>query len=154
VPLDHRAHRGGAPGEQPALPARHPDHGAAGAAVDREVVHQPPRARQPEPERAAGRHAVAQRRGDVGDAGPRVAHGDPQPAAAAALGGRQLDVAAAGVLHRVAGDLGDGGGDVLRLDARQPARLGEPARRARGGRHVDVRADAHGPGAGGHQPAR
>jgi hypothetical protein len=129
--------------EQPALPARHRHDGAAQAAPDREVVHQPPRARQPEPERAAGRDAVTQRGPDVGDARPAVADGHVEPAPAATLGRRELDLAAGRVLDRVERDLGDRGGDVLRLDAGEPALLGELARDAGSGRDVDIAGHPH-----------
>ncbi len=78
---------------------------------------------------------------------------DREPAAAAALDRCQLDPATAGVLERVARDLGDRGGDVLRLDPRQPAALCLLARRARRGGDVRVAGHAHRP-ARAHPPGR
>ena len=111
-------------GEEPALPARHRDLGAVRAAADREVVHQPPRARQPEPERAAAsrrRRAARRRRPAMpGPASRTVIRSPRRPARSA---GASRTSPSRAYLDRVARDLRDRGGDVLRLDARQPARL-------------------------------
>ena len=127
-----------------ARPAHHRHHGPLRPARDREVVHQPPGPRQPEPERAAGRDALAQRRRDVRDARPGVAHDDLDPAPPGALARRQLHAPAAAVADRVARDLRHRGGDVLALHpgAARTRRRGRapPARpprrppRRRGGR--------------------
>jgi hypothetical protein len=152
-PLVHAARGGDVGGEQPALPARHRHARAVRPADDLEVVHQPARARQPEAERAGGRYAVAQRGLEVGDAGPCVVDRDRDPAPAGAHGRRQLDPPAAGVLDRVARDLGHRGGDVLRLDAREPAALRLLARRPCRRGDVEVAREPH-DAARAHPPGR
>ena len=54
-----------------------------GRGLDVELVDEPPRARQPEPEPAAGRVAVGQRALEVGDPRALVARDHPHAAAAA-----------------------------------------------------------------------
>src|SRR4051794_9936411 len=77
----------------------------AGRGLDREVVAQPARAAEPEPEPAAARVAVAQRALDVENAGPAVGEAEPQAVAPAVLERLEDQLAAAAVDHGVARDL-------------------------------------------------
>ena len=103
-----------------------------GRLVDLEAVHQPPGAHHAQAH--AGGRAVApvEDRVEVADAGPRSLDADHQELRRVAALDRELDLAAARVLERVAGDLGDRGGDarlVLALEAEARRDLARPLAR-------------------------
>src|SRR3954471_12248602 len=80
---------------EPPLPHRHRRAGL-GIRPQLEVVHEPPRARQAQPEPAPSADVVAQRRLDVADARPVVNGGHDHAVAVAVLERREDDLAPAG----------------------------------------------------------
>src|SRR5438445_3887806 len=113
----------------------------AGNRHDVEVVHQAPRARQPEPQSARRRVPILQRTGDVGNPRPLIARYDDESIEVPVHHDAQRDLTPLGVHQDVAGDLGDGGGDDGLVAAREP-RLGRELPPLLPGAHdVDVGRD-------------
>ena len=92
----------------------------AGTRLDVELVGEPARTAEAQPEPAAGRIAIAQRQFDVGNARALIFEGQPQTTTSPSSTPSIDHTAAAAVLNGVAGELAGGGDDLRLIDEVEP----------------------------------